>query len=269
MINFLNVVLIFALMQTVFACVHNSTLLTGDLDLIMEKRFPIAPGNDLRIKISGGDVAITTWSKGEVYIKVLGNENAAEQFDFIFDNSDSYVHLKTKSKSSLSNWFSSIQLKIEVKVPERFNTDIHTSGGDIKLEGVEGENSLNTSGGDVTCKDFYGSLDVTTSGGDIRLSGESTPINAHTSGGDIKLNYSGKNSGIDLSTSGGDIEVILPDDFNADMEISTSGGDVSCNLTLNNTVKISEHKIVAKLNNGGNKFLAHTSGGDIDVRKTD
>ena len=51
------------------------------------------------------------------------------------------------------------------------------------------------------------------------------------------------------------------------MELSTSGGDVSCNLTLNNASKLSEHKIVADLNNGGNEFYAHTSGGDIDVLK--
>ncbi len=51
------------------------------------------------------------------------------------------------------------------------------------------------------------------------------------------------------------------------MELSTSGGDVSCNLSLNNVTKLSESKIIADLNNGGKEFIAHTSGGDIVVRK--
>jgi large exoprotein involved in heme utilization and adhesion len=70
-----------------------------------------------------------------------------------------------------------------------------------------------------------------------------------------------------LSTSGGDIQVELPADFNASMELSTSGGDVNCNLSLNNATKLSGHKIVADLNNGGMDFSVHTSGGDIDVIK--
>lgn len=73
--------------------------------------------------------------------------------------------------------------------------------------------------------------------------------------------------GIDLSTSGGDILVKLPENFDAAMELSTSGGDVSCNLSLNNSTKLSESKIIADLNNGGEEFIAHTSGGDINVRK--
>jgi DUF4097 and DUF4098 domain-containing protein YvlB len=197
----------------------------------------------------------------------LGNENAKDKLNFIFDNSDSYVGLKTESKDSYSNWFSGISLKIEVKVPEMFNTKVHTSGGDINLDGVNGTGNLNTSGGDIICRDFLGSLDISTSGGDIELLGSDTPIIAQTSGGDITLDYSGENMGIDLSTSGGDITVMLPFDFNADMELSTSGGDVSCNLTMNNASKLSEHKIIAVLNNGGDEFAARTSGGDIDVRK--
>ncbi|MGD8307779.1 MAG: DUF4097 family beta strand repeat-containing protein, partial [Ignavibacteria bacterium] len=132
--------------------------------------------------------------------------------------------------------------------PGRFNTDIHTSGGDIKLAQVEGTIEMQTSGGDVVCNDFLGSLDVSTSGGDIKLNGGNTPIIAHTSGGDITLDHFGVNKGIDLSTS---------------------GGDVGCNITMNNANKLSDLKIVAELNDGGPGLIAHTSGGDIDVRKKD
>ena len=88
-------------------------------------------------------------------------------------------------------------------------------------------------------------------------------------GGDAEIGWENSYTppGIDLSTSGGDIRVKLPSNFNADMELLTSGGDVSCNLTMNNASKLSDHKIIAQLNDGGYEFVAHTSGGDIDVRK--
>ena len=243
----LILILIIAI-QFLTAC-NNHVYSSGDLEVIREERFPISWGKELKVKVDGGDVTVTGWDRSEVHIKVLGNENAREKLEFIFDNNDSYVEFRTKTKSSFSSWFSNLSLKIEVKVPEKFNMKIHTSGGDI------------------VCKEFSGKLEASTSGGDVVLVGSDCSIIAQTSGGDIKLNYSGENMGIDLSTSGGDILIELPENFDADMKISSSGGDVTCNMTLNNATRVSEHKIVAKLNNGGKELIAHTSGGDIDVRK--
>jgi len=261
------IILITLLTNFLSACNGSYYSNTGKLDVIMEKRFPISWGKDLIVKVNSGDLIVNSWDKSEVYIKILGNEKARERLEFKFDNNDSYVELITESKGTLFNWFNGLSLKIEIMVPEKFNSQIQTSGGDINLMGVAGNHQLKTSGGDVVCKSFTGILEVSTSGGDVTLEGSYTSINAHTSGGDIVLDYSGKNMGIDLSTSGGDIRVKLPNDFNAAMELSTSGGDVSCDLTMNNVTKLTEHKIVAELNNGGKDFVAHTSGGDIQVRK--
>lgn len=263
----LLIVLTFFSAQIILGCGSNYYYNGDDLQVIHEKTFRIEPGNDLRVKTSGGEVTITSWNKSEVYIKVLGNEKAREDIEYNFDHTNSYVELITESKSSFNNWFGGISLKIEVRLPEKFNSKVHTSGGDLKLGGVEGDHQLSTSGGDITCKKFGGNLDLSTSGGDIIMMDGAAKISASTSGGDIKLDYAGENLGIDLSTSGGDILVKLPSSFDASMELSTSGGDVSCNLTINNASKLSEHKIVADLNNGGKAFYAHTSGGDINVVK--
>ncbi len=261
-------IILFPLLAVILLTACNNNIYSSrDLEVIKEERFPVSQGKELKVKVDGGDVIVTSWDKSEVYIKVLGNENAREKLDFNFENNDSYVQLNVESKESFFNWFSNISLRIEIKVPGKFNTNIHTSGGDIKLARVEGNHQLKTSGGDVISEDFTGTMDASTSGGDISLKGSNSSINANTSGGDIKLDYSGENMGIDLSTSGGDILVKLPESFDAAMELSTSGGDVSCDLSLNNTTKLSDSKIIADLNNGGEEFVAHTSGGDIDVRK--
>jgi DUF4097 and DUF4098 domain-containing protein YvlB len=236
-----------------------------NLKVLHEKTFPIEPGRQLKVKTPTGDVEVTYWNESKVHIKILGDDDAEERMSFEFNNDESMVEVIGDKNSSISSWFSSIRLKYEIKVPEKFNVNVSTAGGDIKLGGVNGNAKLHTSGGDVWADRVEGNLDVSTSGGDISLNCGGTKIVAHTSGGDIDLIYFGPNHGIDLSTSGGDIQVELPSDFDASMELSTSGGDVSCNLTMNNTIKLSGHKIVADLNNGGMKLNAHTSGGDIDV----
>jgi hypothetical protein len=270
-INMINkhllVLLIAVLFSYLFLGAANSNVPTYsyDLKVLQEKTFPIDPGKQLKLRTPTGDVEVTYWDESKVHIKILGDDDAEERMSFEFNNDENLVEIIADKSSSLTSWFSGIRLKYEIKVPSKFNVDVSTSGGDIKLGGVSGTAKLNTSGGDVWADRVEGNLDVSTSGGDISLICSGTEIVAHTSGGDIKLKYSGPNHGIDLSTSGGDIQVELPSDFDAAMELSTSGGDVSCNLTMNNASKLSGHKIVADLNNGGMEFNAHTSGGDIDV----
>jgi DUF4097 and DUF4098 domain-containing protein YvlB len=265
----LLVLLFVSLVSYLFLGAANSNVTTYsyDLGVLHEKTFPINPGKQLKVKTPTGDIEVTYWDESKVYIKILGDDDAEERMSFEFKNDENLVEIIADKNSSLSSWFSGINLKYEIKVPAKFNVDVSTSGGDIKLGGVNGTAKLHTSGGDIWADRVEGNLDVSTSGGDISLICGGTEIVAQTSGGDIDLDYFGPNFGIDLSTSGGDIRVDLPTDFDASMELSTSGGDVSCNLTMNNATKLSGHKIVADLNNGGMDFNAHTSGGDIDVVK--
>jgi DUF4097 and DUF4098 domain-containing protein YvlB len=249
-----------------FAC-NNGMHISGndDLQVIKEKTFPMTKGKDLRVKTSTGDITVTSWNKSEVYIKILGDDDAEEKMRFEFKNDGDLVEVIAKKENSFSGWFSGIDLKFEIKIPNEFNVDLNTSGGDIKYGGVNGKGILNTSGVDIWGEKFKGRLEVSTSGGDISLIGSDTKIDAHTSGGDVNLEYSGENLGIDLHTSGGDILVKLPVDFNASATLHTSGGDVYCGLPMKNIKKSSSYSLVGDINNGGNKLVAETSGGDVDV----
>ena len=265
--NHLIITLLISLAFTITACgsMHIHTHSYGDLELIKEKSFDISPGNQLVVNISSGDVKVTYWDKSEVNVKIYGNENASEKMDFDLSGDDETIEIIGKKKSSGSSWFSNIGVSVEVKVPTQFDLDISTAGGDIKCGGINGYAKLNTSGGDVWADKCSGDLNVSTSGGDVNLFCKDASIDAETSGGDIKLEYDGENKGIDLSTSGGDIDIKLPKDFNASIDLSTSGGDVSCSLTMNNVRKSRETSLVGDINEGGEKLIAHTSGGDITV----
>ena len=45
-------------------------------------------------------------------------------------------------------------MRFEIKVPAEFNTNINTSGGDIMLGEIRGNNLLKTSGGRCLGKEF-------------------------------------------------------------------------------------------------------------------
>jgi hypothetical protein len=257
--------LIISLAFSFAACGSMHISSDDDLQLIQEKSFNISPGKNLYVDINSGDVKITYWDKAEVYVKILGNENAKEKMDFTLEGNEEEVKVTGKKRSSASSWFSNLNLEVEIKVPSQFNVDVNTSGGDIKCGGITGKAELNTSGGDVWADKFSGSLSASTSGGDIFLFCREAEINAETSGGDIRLEYEGENKGIDISTSGGDIGIKLAREFKAVMELSTSGGDVSCSLNMTNVKKSSGSRLIGDLNGGGEKLLAHTSGGDITV----
>jgi len=237
-----------------------------DTKTIYEKSYKISPDKKLVLNTDTGDIQITPWDKSEVYIKVIGNDRAAEKFTYDFNASSEEVSVNVEKKGGWS-WLSNINLKFEIKVPYNFNVYANTAGGDIKIGGVKGDINLKTSGGDIWADRFEGNFIAKTSGGNINLFCNNAKIEANTSGGDIELEYSGINQGIELKTSGGDIDIKVPADFNAKAELKTSGGDVDCNLTLNDIKKLSETKIDANINKGGKPLIAVTSGGDVTVYK--
>ena len=275
-----------------------------NLSILHEKTFNISPDKLLKLEASSGDVIINSWDKPQVYVKILGNSKAERKVDFSFKSTDEYVEVTAEHEHNFFNWFGNgVRMKFEITVPTNFNTEIRSSGGDIKMTGVTGNQKMKTSGGDllitdvngnltastsggdikttntkgtsdlstsggqVKCIDFDGDLSASTSGGDIILKGKNSKISAHTSGGDVSITYVGENKGIDIGTSGGSIKLRLPEDFNASAKLSTSGGSITCTLNTTNISKITSSKFEADLNKGGNQLVAKTSGGDIEVLK--
>jgi DUF4097 and DUF4098 domain-containing protein YvlB len=305
----MNKMLLFAsiifMAATSFSCTVNSSSYSDDQNLLVlqEKTFQINQGKILKLDASSGNIEISAWDKNEVYIKISGNSRAKEKTEFTFNNDENQVEVTAKSKSNFFGWNSGIKLRFEIKVPKNFNPETHTSGGNIKLEGltgnpnlktsggniyvrnssgnirtntsggeirvdnVSGSVKLSTSGGNIEVNNFNGNFDAHTSGGNIKLTGNDSRIYAETSGGNIELTYKGENKGIELGTSGGDIEINLPEDFNASAKLSSSGGKISCDFKGTNAVKISSSKFEADINKGGNPLYAKTSGGNIEVSK--
>lgn len=263
-----SIFLTFLFLCSSFISANTNIVSNSTNEIIHHKSFKISAGNSLVLKTESGDVLITPWENDEVDIKVIGNERAKERMRFDFTANNNEVKIIAKKDGSSMNLFSNLKLKYEIKVPSSFNIDVSTAGGDIKVGGVNGSVKLNTSGGDIWADRCTGYLNVNTSGGDIKLFTSNTPVNANTSGGDILLEYSGANKGIELKTSGGDIVIKVSPELKANVEMSTSGGEVSnSGIKISNASKMSRTKIIGEINSGGEKLIAKTSGGDVELKR--
>ncbi|QYM78484.1 DUF4097 domain-containing protein [Horticoccus luteus] len=212
--------------------------LQAKIERSVEKTFNVKPGGTLNVKTQGGDISVETGLIDRVEVKareVIRASSDAEadkilaDLDLKIEQSGNDVSAEAKYAKS-SGWFSSgpqlVQVSFTIKVPARYNVDLHTSGGDIGVEDLIGTVSAQTSGGSVNVGKITGEVTATTSGGNIGLASATGSTKLRTSGGNIKVDHIGGDA--DLETSGGDIKV---HEVTGVLQASTSGGDVSAALT--------------------------------------
>ena len=272
-----------------------------DPKLLVDKTLPTEKGQKLRVDTQAGNVKITSWDKNEVQVKIYGNENTEEKFEFEVSSDASGVKVNGSKKAGVGS-LNNISLKYEISVPLDYSVkvstgggnvtltdqngtvdistmggnvsvgkvtgdiDISTSGGNISVDQNKGMLKLSTAGGNIKAKNFDGNVDASTAGGNINLTGSNGKVDGSTAGGNIRLDYSGKNYGIDLSTMAGQISVDLPSDFDADADLSTMVGKVKCDF-YNSEGSKKYSNLKTKINNGGEPLNCSTMAGNINVSK--
>ncbi|MDI6766513.1 MAG: DUF4097 family beta strand repeat-containing protein [Bacteroidota bacterium] len=255
-----------------------------DADKKYEQTFNVQPDGKLIIDADIGNISVTGGDVHEVSVQIYveGSDEQIKKYNIKFDQDGNTVKIKGNYKRRHINLFQTdwLDVQFDIKIPNNFNLDIQTSGGNItvtnvngningetsggniEILNVDGDIRMETSGGNVVVKQASGKLFLETSGGNIELKNIDGKLNASTSGGNIYASAI-SNMGIDLSTSGGNITVELPKTITADVRAETSGGDVSCDLEFSG--KIKDGSMKGKIGGGGNMIRLETSGGDIVI----
>jgi hypothetical protein len=162
-----------------------------------------------------------------------------------------------------------------ISVPHQYNVDLHTSGGSIAVEELEGRvrsraagGSLRfgrihgpvwgkTSGGSIALAGCVGPAEVETSGGSIHIGDVDGDVIARTSGGSIRIaRATGR---VVAETSGGSIDVA---EVWGAIDAATSGGSVTARLAR-------QPQGSSRLEtSGGNVvvFLAEMIGVEVDAK---
>jgi DUF4097 and DUF4098 domain-containing protein YvlB len=244
------------------------------------KTFSVNPGGTLTIDADVGDLEITAGSGNSVTVDVTQSARSTRFMDISADQMQNDVIVRGKFEGSRwGNWNS--DAKFVVSVPARYNVDLSTSGGEIRVSDLQGQAKVKTSGGGIRLGKIQGPVNAQTSGGDIKVTGSGAAVDLHTSGGGIEIgdvagNIQAKTSGgsisvgraggevyvrssgggieigeaggtVDAQTSGGSIHAKLAQQPKADSKLSTSGGGITVAIAPNVAVEVD----------------AHTSGGDV------
>lgn len=191
------------------------------------------------------------------------------------------VFITTESPSRARHG-SNFRVQFQITVPQRYNLDVETQGGDITVTApLEGEARLTTAGGDVSARDLKGPVRIETAGGSIALGRTGSDLSARTAGGsihigdvqgDANLETSGGEivtgavaGGLRAETAGGDIVVrgatgqVVAQTAGGQIQIGPSGGSVRAE-TAGGSIR---------LQGARGHVVAETAGGSIDLLKVE
>lgn len=236
------------------------------------RTFEVGAGGSLVMKVVG-DVALTTSPARQVEVQALGISQQ-DLADLSMTQEGNTVRVEFRPRNGHSR-----NIRFNVALPDHFDVDLTTAGGDVSLEGnltgrlvgktaggdlnignVDGVVDLSTAGGDITVGQVGGDVVLKTSGGDIRLESSEGLVRVSTSGGDIVIGDVGKS--LEAKTSGGDIRI---NNINGDATASTAGGDVRVGI-VSGSAKLSTAGGDIECRGATGDIKANTAGGDVVLR---
>lgn len=270
----------------------------------------------IEVRIQGGFINLNgdKRSDADVLIEKVFRKATEKEADLIeaeieqtIEVRDDVLYIEFKYDNDWDFWSlfkskPSVNFNATLSVPKSIEVDLHTSGGYIEVDGIEGEVAArtsgghmklaniggqvkaHTSGGSITATELRSEADLSTSGGRIKVdsiagnsklktsggsisaTGVNGPLEAKTSGGSINASFPG---GIDadtvLRTSGGGITAKLPQGEQFYLNARTSGGGVNTEFPITMTGEIKRSQAEGPVNGGGPLLELRTSGGSINV----
>lgn len=217
------------------------------------KTLQVSKGGTISVDISAGNVYVQTWKK-DVCTIVIEEVNKEDLENISLTQDGNEISLKTTGEIRYMS-------DVKISIPESFNADINTRGGNIGISGyLDGNLSIKTSGGNIKTGNVAGNATVKTAGGNVTVGNIEKELTIKTSGGNITTGNLGGSASV--STAGGNIEIGSAKD---NLNVSTSGGNIEIKEGLASvTASTAGGNIGVEKLSGASKLS--TSGGDIDVK---
>ncbi len=236
--------------------------------------FPSETIQSVVSETSGGNITVSAANTGESRVEVFVSGNGdwknkvsndeiksriANDYNLDISVNNAKLTVSAKPKHNISDWKHGLTFSFKIYVPFNVSTKLQTSGGNIVLTGLSGDQDFTTSGGNLELNAIGGKVKGRTSGGNIFLKDCKDELNLATSGGNIQAENSSGH--IHLSTSGGSIDL---SGLKGNIEASTSGGNIQANdIDGELTAQTSGGNVSLQKLSGSIK--ASTSGGNISV----
>jgi DUF4097 and DUF4098 domain-containing protein YvlB len=239
----------------------------------IQRSFNVSAGQKVHFNLkTGGSIRVSGWDRPVVSVDAQMKGRDAQNATIDFEQTASGVKITSRYVQHQRNNNSNIEL--EVHVPRKFDIEVETMGGEIRIAEVEGRMSGKTMGGELHLTGIKGEVNLTTMGGEITLTNSDVDGSLHTMGGKVQFqdvigNVKGSSMGgnvvyrnvrprgsarsnatadeVVISTMGGEIRV---EDAPVGANVSTMGG----NITVGRAAKF---------------VKAKTMGGDISIAEVD
>jgi hypothetical protein len=243
-------------------------------------------GGSIRVNGDATDEAtVEVWIQSSSGKKELSKEEIKKIVDEYYLLEVQVEHGKLRAAAERTNGTKSpfknrLSISFRLRVPQKVESQLNTSGGSIHIRNLTGKEDITTSGGSLHVEDVSGTVTGRTSGGSIHISDSKGELRLSTSGGSIHAKNS--QGEIRLSTSGGSLRL---DGLMGNIDAATSGGSIHLsNLTGTVNTKTSGGSVHADHVNGtlstgtsggsmnltdiAGNLEAHNSGGNMNVQLT-
>lgn len=208
----------------------------------------------VNISAQNGQVRVRGWDKPEVsfgFVQQVGRD----EFKPSLQKNGSDVRLNIPESIE--------RYRLEIFVPRKSNVKI-LSGGEIRVEGVNGKVEVDGGNGAIDVRDSGGNLSVTARGGRVRVIGFDGEARVKTTNGDIGLE--GNFSALSTNTVSGETVLTLNPDASATLEATTKNVTFE-GIEPNGEPKDMKNSTVWKIGTGNANYkLRTTADGEIYVR---
>lgn len=171
----------------------------------LEKDFNIPAGKRLNLQLqTGGSVNITGWDKDVVSIKLSAGGRDWQDCRFEANETPDALQIVARYQGNRNSY--STSLHFEIKVPKRFDIQIESAGGELRITDVAGDLRGKTMGGNLELKNVGGEVNLTTMGGNVILLSSEINGKVRTMGGQVLIQDVTGN--IQGSSMGGDVNYV-------------------------------------------------------------
>ena len=133
---------------------------------------------------TGGSVRIT--GGGDKVVRVRVTEGGRECADCRVELEQTSAGIQLRSHRTALN-AAPAQLRFEIEVPNHFNLDLTSAGGEVEIEGIDGEIKGQTQSGALNLRRLSGAVDLQTMRGDVTMRESYVSGRVRTMGGKVLL----------------------------------------------------------------------------------
>jgi len=237
------------------------------------KSFDLTQPGTLNASSSGGGVVVKTHDQEKVVIQAFVRkrnkllspsdpmlDEVLETFNLDFSKRGSVINAIVERKSRMNFW-NNVGISLTIIVPSEMSCDVSSSGGGLKISGVEGMHEFSSSGGGVQLENVTGTTAAKSSGGSVKATNQNGDIRLSSSGGGVTVNDA--HGSVYARSSGGSVHL---NNINGDVDASSSGGGVSVTgIAAYVKAKSSGGSVRVDISNLTKELYLVSSGGGINA----